>query len=165
MSKVDYDPQKAHEYYMKHRKLKGRRSTKGFSQTKKEQWAYVKKQLSEEHKGINKDISESRNERIAAISEALKKQKEALTIQAKAKIEALRDRMKYMSPAEKRNIRDSINSIIGDIRAEVKSKKESLQETGAKTKENERNKAKNAKAKESKAYEKRLDDAYKNLKG
>ena len=43
MANVNYDPKAAHEYYMKHRKLKGKKhSTKGFGDTQKEQWEYVK---------------------------------------------------------------------------------------------------------------------------
>ena len=53
MSKVDYDPQKAHEYYMKHRKLKGKRSTRKFTQKQKEQWAYAKDQLKTQQKDRN----------------------------------------------------------------------------------------------------------------
>ena len=63
MANIDYDPRKAHEYYMKHRKLKGRRSTKGFSESQKEQWAYAKSQLSEQKKARDKGDSESINAR------------------------------------------------------------------------------------------------------
>lgn len=47
---VNYDPVKAHEYYEKHKKLKGRTSTKGFNQKQKEQAFYVKAQLTDEKK-------------------------------------------------------------------------------------------------------------------
>lgn len=43
-----YDPTKAHDYYMRTRKLKGRRpqfSTKGFSEKQKQAWAYIKEQV------------------------------------------------------------------------------------------------------------------------
>lgn len=40
---VDYDPVKAHEYYEKNKKLKGRK--KGLKGQKKEQFAFVKSQL------------------------------------------------------------------------------------------------------------------------
>ena len=45
-----YDPQKAHEYYMKNRELKGRKSVAKLNDEGKEAAAYVKKQLSDERK-------------------------------------------------------------------------------------------------------------------
>ena len=73
MASVDYDPVKAHEYYMKHRKLKGRRrSTKGFSESQKEQYAYAKEQLKQQQKDRNAKSKEAINSqkqaRIAALA-------------------------------------------------------------------------------------------------
>ena len=51
-----YDPQKAHEYYEKHKKLKGKRSktsTAGFSQRQKEASMYVKSQINSKKKSRN----------------------------------------------------------------------------------------------------------------
>ncbi len=45
-----YDPVKAHEYYEKHKKLKGRQSTKGMTNSQKEMATYVKDKLSAEKK-------------------------------------------------------------------------------------------------------------------
>ena len=54
MANVDYDPVKAHEYYERTKRLKGRkRSTKGFSQKQKEQLAYAKDQLKQQQKERN----------------------------------------------------------------------------------------------------------------
>lgn len=44
-SDPNYDPVKAHEYYIQNRKLKGRHSTKGMSETQKEGWSYAQNQL------------------------------------------------------------------------------------------------------------------------
>jgi hypothetical protein len=52
-----YDPQKAHEYYMKNRELKGRRSTKGWNEDKKQKWAYVKNQINTEKKNTKASIT------------------------------------------------------------------------------------------------------------
>ena len=43
-----YDPQKAKEYYEKHKKLKGRRSTKGFDDKQKASWLYGKNQIKQQ---------------------------------------------------------------------------------------------------------------------
>lgn len=45
-----YDPVKAHEYYMKHRELKGRNSTAGLNDEGKAAASYVKEQLTTERK-------------------------------------------------------------------------------------------------------------------
>ncbi len=45
-----YDPVKAHEYYEKHKKLKGRRSTKGMTDSQKAMAGYVKDKLNTEKK-------------------------------------------------------------------------------------------------------------------
>ena len=76
MANVNYDPKAAHEYYMKHRKLKGRkRSTKGFDDTQKEQWAYAKEQLRTQRKQRNESSKERINADSARKAEQIKKQK------------------------------------------------------------------------------------------
>jgi hypothetical protein len=139
---IDYDPQKAHEYYMKHRKLKGKHSTKGFSKTQKEQWAYVKDQLSTEHKEINKNITEEAKERRKALAE-----------EAKEMISALRSRLKNMSKEEKAQWKERISNMISDIREELKSDK------GALTEETKGNREQ-----EKLAYSARKDKAYERIK-
>ena len=72
-SKSNYDPVKAHEYYEKHKKLKGRnRSTKGFSDTQKEQYAYAKDQLRENWQSERESITEDIKEQRAQMSEQAK---------------------------------------------------------------------------------------------
>jgi hypothetical protein len=48
-----YDPVKAHEYYMRTRELKGRRSMSKMSEGQKEAWTYVKDQVATEKKQKN----------------------------------------------------------------------------------------------------------------
>ena len=43
-----YDPQKAHEYYEQHKKLKGRRTTTTLTDEGKEAASYVKSQITDE---------------------------------------------------------------------------------------------------------------------
>lgn len=45
-----YDPVKAHEYYMRTRELKGRRSTTKLNDEGKEIWAYTKNEITSEKK-------------------------------------------------------------------------------------------------------------------
>ena len=112
MASVDYDPKKAHEYYMKHRKLKGRRSTRKFNQTQKEQYAYAKEQLKQQHKDRNAKSKEAINAqkqaRIAALDEAKKKQKELLTQAAKSKIDGLRNKLESMPKEQRAKLKEQI---------------------------------------------------------
>ena len=79
MASVDYDPIKAHEYYERTKKLKGRRSTKGFSDKQKEQWTYAKYQLKEQQKARDAKSKESitakKTAKLEALDEAKKRQK------------------------------------------------------------------------------------------
>jgi len=48
---LPYDPVKAHEYYLRTRELKGRRSVSQLrGKSKKEGWLYTKNQIDEKHK-------------------------------------------------------------------------------------------------------------------
>lgn len=85
-----YDPVKAHEYYMRTRKLKGRKkkksdprmSQKGFSQAQKEMAAYVKEKLRKKLKDHRVFLADKR-----------KREKEKLREQLKRDIASLRDRV------------------------------------------------------------------------
>lgn len=73
----NYDPQAAHEYYEKHKKLKGKKSTtkaqrntKGMNKTQREQWAFARAQLFEEKKKRTEELKAGRKGALAALSEA-----------------------------------------------------------------------------------------------
>ncbi len=143
---VNYDPVKAHEYYVNYTKkglTKGRRSTKGFSQTQKEQWAYAKHQLSEEHKAINKSITESGKEK-----------RSALSADCKDKVAQLRERVKSASKEQKAMIREQVNAMVADLRSQLKLDKEKVSASTKAGRESEKT-----------AYEKRKDQAYETIKG
>lgn len=140
---VDYDPIKAHEYYEKHKKLKGRRSTRKFTETQKAQWEYAKDQLAQEHKEINTDIAEDAKEKRAQLSE-----------RAKSVISALRNRLKALPKEQRAKVKEQIQGLISDVREKLKSDKADV--TGE---------AKEARADEKVAYEKRKDEAYDKIKG
>lgn len=99
-----YDPVKAHEYYEKHKKLKGRTSTKGFSQNQKEMAAYVKNQLNEEKK-----------QKIQGISRMAKSQRTKFTKECSAAVSKLRAVLKHMPAGKrsfaKRRIQEEIDKI------------------------------------------------------
>ncbi|QFG13623.1 hypothetical protein PBI_SHEPARD_13 [Arthrobacter phage Shepard] len=85
-SSANYDPVKAHEYYIKNRELKGRQqSTKGMSDTQKEAWSYTKNKIGGDKKAA---LTSSRNAQKAKL-EALRKQGEATRTRIREKLEAL----------------------------------------------------------------------------
>lgn len=70
-----YDPVKAHEYYEKHKQLKGRNartSTKGLNEQGKNAAKYVKEQIMAERKEYYKQLSEALKSKIAQLRESLK---------------------------------------------------------------------------------------------
>ena len=84
-----YDPVKAHEYYLRTRELKGRRSSADLSDAGKERWAYTKNEVGEERKGSLKNASEKYKEHLEEIREEATKRREELS----AKMRAIMDRI------------------------------------------------------------------------
>lgn len=91
-----YDPVKAHEYYMKNRELKGRRSTSKLSDEGKEVWATTKSNITTEKKGKIESETQKKDRKIEAlrvtaqgarkrITEKLKRLNEALANDSKRK--------------------------------------------------------------------------------
>ena len=101
-----YDPVKAHEYYMRTRQLKGRKSVAGLSSTQRETAAYVKEQLSEERKSK---------------TEALKSEAESSANQHKAEMQreiaTLRAKFKGMSKEERAENRGEMQREISRLRS------------------------------------------------
>lgn len=101
-----YDPVKAHKYYMKHRKLKGRkkkspeeqakakrRSLKGLNESGKAAAAYVKSAIMAERKADYKKVNKACTEKIKALRAEWKKQ--GLTKeQMKEKAKEVREKFK-----------------------------------------------------------------------
>lgn len=133
-----YDPVKAHEYYMRHRKLKGRRSTSGLNDTGKEAAKYVKEKLTEERKQAIDTMKTLVNQAVSGIKsqiEKFKADKKARSEKLKAEQEKINEfsaRIREMSPGPARD----------KARAELKKRREILKGKRAE------NKAKNEKIKE-----------------
>lgn len=93
-----YDPAKAHEYYMKHRKLKGRKkrtSTAGLNEAGKIASSEVKEAINAEKKEYLDKQKEIMNGQIKALREQLKglskEERKARKEEFKQRIQALRD--------------------------------------------------------------------------
>lgn len=111
-----YDPVKAHEYYMKNRELKGRRSSAALTDKGKEIWNYTKKQIGEEKKAKvtasnekQKKENESNREKAQstrnAISQSLKRLNETLTEKAKKERESISTKQKASSEKRQEEIK------------------------------------------------------------
>lgn len=142
-----YDPVKAHEYYMRTRKLKGR-TTSGMSDEQKKAWGYAKEQITTEKKAQisseqelrDKKIEELRaradatrqriTEKLKMLSERLtedtKDKREDITEEMKAKIDALPDIPKNISPTRKARLMEKRKEEIAKIRGEASDAREKL---------------------------------------
>lgn len=175
---IDYDPAAAHEYYINYRKKglkKGRkkrsttppknnRSTKGFSQTKKEQWAYAKHQLAEEHKEIGNKITNDSKLQRYELSENAKIRRTQVSNLCKEQISELREKVKNAPKALKASMREQVNQMIDNLRGNMQLQKERISADLKANREQITEETKDARISEKVAYEKRKDQAYKTIK-
>lgn len=75
-----YDPVKAHEYYMRTRELKGRRSTTKLNDEGKKVWAYTKNEISGKKK---EKVKEKRKQKIAELRAKAKVTREQISAKLK----------------------------------------------------------------------------------
>lgn len=142
----NYDPKAAHEYYMKHRKLKGRRK-KGVQQSSGggpsgatnipassnyELTDAAKESMRRTDRvstaGLN-DAGKAAAKNVKANLQAERKKKaDVITARAKEMISALRESLKGMSKEEKAANKERIKQQIESIRNDVKTAKESLKQ-------------------------------------
>lgn len=123
-----YDPVKAHEYYMKHRKLKGRRSTAQLNDEGKAAAKYVKEQLDGERK---KKTDEQRDKMKSALNSLKNYKKAVIEIHSrrmKSQISKLRASLKSMNKQERERNKARINSQIASLRTANKQARQKLQE-------------------------------------
>ena len=90
--KSRYDPVKAHEYYLRTRELKGRRSTSELKgNKKKEAWAYTKDQVQKERKESLIDAAENKQQAVAQLREKAQERREELREKLRDIMESLTD--------------------------------------------------------------------------
>lgn len=132
-----YDPVKAHEYYMKHRELIGRRSTSTLNDKGKEAARYVREQLKTERKSkqdrvtrrTQKDISsvtESTNASIQSARERKKQQIENHKAAMEAKINTLRNSLEGLTGEEKKAQSAKVKTEVASLREENQKVREQL---------------------------------------
>ena len=121
-----YDPVKAHEYYMKHRELKGRTSTAGLNDEGKAAVSYVKEQLTTEHKAKVEANKEDTANQIDKLREQKKSNIEAYKAAMQSQIDRLKAKLRSMSSADKQNNRDRIAANISVLRDQNAAERERL---------------------------------------
>lgn len=104
-----YDPVKRHEYYMKHRQLKGRQQRQSTAS------------LNEEGKIAAKEVKD-------AITTERKEAYDKIKEEMNEKIDELRKRLKAMSPERRKREKEKIQAEIKSLREEAKEKKTKLKE-------------------------------------
>ena len=144
-----YDPVKAHEYYMKNRELKGRRSTAGLNDAGKNAAKYVREQLNNEKKekinasrenmksGIESSSastkskisssSEKTNAKIASKREEMKATIATHKTEMNSKITTLRNFLKGMSKEQRAAQKEMIQQQIDELKAANAKTREELQ--------------------------------------
>lgn len=123
-----YDPVKAHEYYLKNRELKGRRSTAGLNDEGKNAARYVKEQLTSERKQKVEAHKQETNSTIDSLREQKKSAVEAHKNAMQVKIDRLRAKLKGMSKEDKARNKERIYGQIDSLREDNKQVRQQLQE-------------------------------------
>ena len=129
-----YDPVKAHEYYMKHRELKGRTSTAGLNDEGKAAASYVKEQLTTEHKAKVEANKEDTANQIDKLREQKKSNIAAHKAAMQRQIDQLRSKLSSMSSADKQKNRAQISSSLAALREQNAAERERLNAEFQKTK-------------------------------
>lgn len=128
-----YDPEKAHEYYEEHKKLKGRREGTLNEEGVKAKM-YVHKQIMDEkqsnldfEKEYTKNQLDSVNDKFDTILASKKADRDRKVEEYKYemtwKIESLKKQLERMSKEEKSNKKDAIKAQIAELREDNKNKR------------------------------------------
>ena len=123
-----YDPVKAHEYYMKNRELKGRRSTAKLNDEGKKAASYVKERLTTERKQKVQTHKDKTDSTIDSLRVQKKAKIEAHKEQMQGKIDNLREQLKSMSREDKSANKERIYNEIASLRESNKQQRKMLQE-------------------------------------
>lgn len=123
-----YDPVKAHEYYMKTRELKGRKtSTAGLNDEGKGAATYVKGQIEGERKLRTEAANTTRRQNLESATEKARKAINTGAASTRRKVNDLRHKLSRMSKAEKLLNKGRIQSEINTLREENSRERRQIQ--------------------------------------
>lgn len=146
-----YDPVKAHEYYMKHRKLKAKRSKRsivGMSKKGKRIASYVKNEISNRRK---KELETHRT--------SINTQKIELKQQITDKLNAIRKRLQQIN-ADKTLSKNQRANLVYPLKEQLQAVREEYQNTVQSINEQSKSKTESIK----KSYEKTYDKEFKKIR-
>lgn len=116
-----YDPQKAHEYYMRTRELKGR-STTSLNDDGKKIWSYTKNNIKSEKAAKVKEEQEKRDQKITELREKAEATKEQIS----SRLKELNETLTQNASDRKKNIDTDKDSDLEEIEKESSSEKERI---------------------------------------
>lgn len=123
-----YDPAKAHEYYEKHKKLKGRTSTAGLNDSGRNAAKMVREALMAEKKEYNQKVNEALKAKVEEIKKELKEKIANMR-------EELKNKLKGLSKEEKAKIKEQYKGLISGMREEYKGKTQTVKDAAKQAKE------------------------------
>lgn len=118
-----YDPVKAHEYYMKNRELKGRRSTSKLSDEGKKAWAYTKNEITTEKKEKVEVEKETQKQQVAELRDKASATRERIS----ARLKELNEALSKKASQQKENIETNKKSDLERIERNAASKREEIE--------------------------------------
>ena len=116
-----YDPQKAHEYYMRTRELKGR-STTSLNDEGKKIWSYTKNNIKSEKAAKVKEEQEKRDQKITELREKAEATKEQIS----SRLKELNEALTQNASDRKKSIDTDKDSDLEEIEKESSSQKERI---------------------------------------
>ena len=116
-----YDPEKAHEYYMRTRELKGR-STTSLNDEGKKIWSYTKNNIKSEKAAKVKEEQEKRDQKITELREKAEATKEQIS----SRLKELNEALTQNASDRKKSIDTDKNSDLEEIENESSSEKERI---------------------------------------
>lgn len=118
-----YDPAKAHEYYIKNRKLKGR-TTRNMSDKQKEAWTYAEDKIKSEKKSKVTAQKESTDKQIEQLRDRASKTREQISEKLRLLNASLtrdeKDSARKNASTERERVRKELKDAIEKVRASLK---------------------------------------------
>lgn len=124
-----YDPEKAHEYYEKHKKLKGGRSTTGLNEEGIAAALYMQKQVDEEHAAELQKEREATEERIKGVQSSGQAAIEKTQADLQAALEAARNATTGEMESKRNALKASIENATNSTTATIENLREKIEGT------------------------------------
>lgn len=115
-----YDPKYAHEYYMKHRKLKGRKKKKSSSKKKSPRKLSIKTQIKNLMASLNDAGARAAEIELQKLENDKQELNQKLKEKWNAKIKEIKERIKNASEEEKEALKTELATMQVDYKAEKK---------------------------------------------